>query len=81
MSSLLGVLQKSGGGQMRTVTTQAALVRNNTVWQKQEEHSKISHSENMNKELQRKHDEDYQKTMFWKSSLHEIYKIDPLTAR
>ena len=79
MSSLLGVLQKSGGGQMRTVTTQAALVRNNNVWQKQEEPSKISPSEN--KELQRKHDEDYQKTMFWKSSLHEIYKIDPLTAR
>ena len=80
MSSLIGVLQKSGG-QVRTVTSQAALIKNSNsgVWEKGSE------SELINKvqlsEVQKKYDEDSQKILFLKSSLHELFKIEPVKTR
>ena len=73
MSSLIGVLQKSGG-QVRTVTSQAALIKssNSVVWEKGAE---------LSNKVQKKYDEDYQKILFLKSSLHELYKIEPIKTR
>ena len=73
MSSLIGVLQKSGG-QVRTVTSQAALIKssNSLVWEKGAE---------LSNKVQKKYDEDYQKILFLKSSLHELYKIEPIKTR
>ena len=76
MSSLIGVLQKSGG-QVRTVTSQAALIKNSGVWEKGTE---LGNKVQLN-EVQKKYDEDYQKILFLKSSLHELYKIDPVETR
>ena len=75
MSSLIGVLQKSGG-QVRTVTSQAALIKNSGVWEKGTE---LSNKVQLN-EVQKKYDEDYQKILFLKS-LHELYNIDPIKTR
>ena len=77
---MIGVLQKSGG-QVRTVTSQAALIKNSNsgVWEKGSE------SELINKvqlsEVQKKYDEDSQKILFLKSSLHELFKIEPVKTR
>ena len=76
MSSLIGVLQKSGG-QVRTVTSQAALIKNSGVWEKGVE---LGNKVQLN-EVQKKYDEDYQKILFLKSSLHELYNIDPIKTR
>ena len=78
MSSLIGVLQKSGG-QVRTVTSQAALIKNSNsgVWEKGSELiNKVQLSE-----VQKKYDEDSQKILFLKSSLHELFKIEPVKTR
>ena len=53
MSSLIGVLQKSGG-QVRTVTSQAALIKNSGVWEKGVE---LGNKVQLN-EVQKKYDED-----------------------
>ena len=77
---MIGVLQKSGG-QVRTVTSQAALIKNSNsgVWEKGSE------SELINKvqlsEVQKKYDEDSQKILFLKSSLHELFKLEPMKSR
>lgn len=77
MSSLLGALQKSGG-QVRSVTSQAALIKTSLgVWGKEAE---LNNRLQMN-EAQKKYDEEYQKILFLKSSLHELYKIDPVETR
>ena len=77
MSSLLGALQKSGG-QVRSVTSQAALIKTSLgVWGKEAE---LNNRLQMN-EGQKKYDEEYQKILFLKSSLHELYKIDPVETR
>ena len=78
MSSLIGVLQKSGG-QVRTVTSQAALIKNSNsgVWEKG---SELINKVHLN-EVQKKYDEDSQKILFLKSSLHELFKIEPVKTR
>ena len=78
MSSLIGVLQKSGG-QVRTVTSQAALIKNSNsgVWEKG---SELINKVQLN-EVQKKYDEDSQKILFLKSSLHELFKIEPVKTR
>ena len=75
---MIGVLQKSGG-QVRTVTSQAALIKNSNsvVWGKGSELiNKVQLSE-----VQNKNDEDSQKILFLKSSLHELFKIEPVKTR
>ena len=77
MSSLLSALQKSGG-QVRSVTSQAALIKTSLgVLGKEAE---LNNRLQMN-EAQKKYDEEYQKILFLKSSLHELYKIDPVETR
>jgi len=75
MSSLLGVIHKSGsrGGHLRTVTTQAALV-NNSCWAKQEETCRADQL--IQQEHQKNYDEAFRKFLSLNSSLHELYKID-----
>jgi len=59
------------------VTSQAALIKNSGVWEKGTE---LSNKVQLN-EVQKKYDEDYQKILFLKSSLHELYNIDPIKTR
>ena len=80
MSSLLGVIHKSGawGGQLRTVTTQAALV-NSSCWLKQEETCR--ENKILQQELQKNYDEAFHNFLSLNSSLHQLYKIDSKNQR
>jgi len=80
MSALLCVLHKSGGSHFRNVTTQAAAIRSNNFWIKQEEEP-VHDRKSDQKEIQEIYDGQYQKFLSFGSSLHELYKIDPVRAR
>ena len=82
MSALLCVLHKSGGSyfSFRNVTTQAAAIKSNNFWIKQEEEP-VHDRKSDQKEIQEIYDGQYQKFLSFGSSLHELYKIDSVRAR
>ena len=80
MSALLCVLHKSGGSHFRNVTTQAAAIKSNNFWIKQEE-DLVRDRKSDQKEIQEIYDGQYQKFLSFGSSLHELYKIDLVRAR